>query len=127
MSEPRHFFVVPPWADAASVGNLMDHGYLTCVHCQRNESGAIKVAMGLQLTAKAQRLLPSSDRLARAGHEGLAGGRELDGDERWSFFIWARGCALALSLLVFSSAERHSALSKTPRGLFMSIITRASC
>jgi hypothetical protein len=57
MREPRHFFVVPRWANSTMLDHLMAEGYLTCVHHQRDEEGSINLAMGLQLSPKGQRLI----------------------------------------------------------------------
>jgi hypothetical protein len=53
---PRHLFVLPPWADAATLDRLMDQGYLTCAHHQRDKHGALNLVMHLQLTPKAAEL-----------------------------------------------------------------------
>jgi hypothetical protein len=56
LPEPRHLFVLPDWVDARVLDRLIREGYLTCQHDQRDEYGIIQVAMGLQLTAKGERL-----------------------------------------------------------------------
>jgi hypothetical protein len=57
MAEPRHLFILPDWADPGIMDRLIQEGYLTCLHCQRDDKGAIHLMMGLQLTAKGARLI----------------------------------------------------------------------
>jgi len=57
LAEPRHLFVLPDWADPAIMDRLIQEGYLTCLHCQRDDKGAIHLMMGLQLTTKGERLI----------------------------------------------------------------------
>lgn len=57
LPEPRHLFILPDWVDPALLNRLIDDGYLTCLHHQRDDKGALHLAMGLQLTAKRDRLL----------------------------------------------------------------------
>ena len=57
LPQPRHLFIIPGWADPAILDQLLDQGYLTCAHQQRDDKGVILVAMGLQLTAKGNRLI----------------------------------------------------------------------
>jgi hypothetical protein len=53
---------------------LIDQGYLTCTHRQRDDKGVILVAMGLQLTAKGDRLIrPQSEWQQIAWKGSLAG------------------------------------------------------
>ncbi len=59
MSTPRHLFVIPGWIKPAALDRLMDDGYLTSEHIQRDAAGAITVAMDLQVTTKGKRLLYS--------------------------------------------------------------------
>jgi len=57
LPHPRHLFIIPDWADPVVLDRLIDQGYLTCAHHQRDDSGVILVAMGLQLTEKGNRLI----------------------------------------------------------------------
>jgi len=57
LPEPRHLFVLPDWIDPALLNRLIDEGYLTCLHYQRDDQRALHLVMGLQLTAKGDRLL----------------------------------------------------------------------
>jgi hypothetical protein len=57
MLEPRHLFILPVWADPAVLDRLIQKGYLTCLHCQRDDKDAIYLVMALQLTAKGNRLI----------------------------------------------------------------------
>jgi len=57
LHEPRHLFVLPDWADRAALDQLIREGYVTCAHEQRDEMGNLTVAMNLELTPKAARLL----------------------------------------------------------------------
>src|SRR5260221_7969997 len=54
--QPRHLFTLPNWADPAILDRLIQDGYLTCLHQQRDAKSAIHLVMGLQLTAKGNRL-----------------------------------------------------------------------
>ena len=54
---PRHLFVFPRWADPADFDRLLDEGYLTCRHSQRDKEGRLQVVMNLHLTPKAVTLL----------------------------------------------------------------------
>jgi hypothetical protein len=67
---PRHLFILPDWAEPATLERLIQDGYLDCGHSQRDEKGSLNLAMELQLTAKAERLIhPRHDwrRLAMRG------------------------------------------------------------
>ncbi|MCE0523129.1 MAG: hypothetical protein LV480_09485 [Methylacidiphilales bacterium] len=57
LPEPRHLFVLPSWLDPVLLDRLIKEGYLTCFHQQRDDAGALHLAMGLKLTAKAERLI----------------------------------------------------------------------
>jgi hypothetical protein len=57
LPEPRHLFILPDWVDSATLDRLIQEGYLICLHHQRDAEGAIHLAMGLQLTAKGERLI----------------------------------------------------------------------
>lgn len=57
LPEPRHLIILPDWVDSATLDRLIQEGYLTCPHHQRDPNGAIHVAMGLQLTPKGERLI----------------------------------------------------------------------
>lgn len=57
LPEPRHLFILPKWADAATVDSLIHDGYLECQYEQRAETGELLVAMGLHITPKGQRLI----------------------------------------------------------------------
>jgi hypothetical protein len=57
LPSPRHVFVLPSWATPGALDRLVDEGYVTCGHHQRDKNGAIHVAMNLNLTSKAERLL----------------------------------------------------------------------
>jgi hypothetical protein len=54
---PRHLFVLPGWVAGGALDRLVDEGYLTCAYSQRDKNGALQVAMSLNLTQKAERLL----------------------------------------------------------------------
>jgi len=56
MLEPRHMFILPAWVDPVVLDQLLQEGYLTCIHQQRDEKGALQVIMGLELTHKGERL-----------------------------------------------------------------------
>ena len=56
LPEPRHLFVLPPWADGAVIDALIRDEYLECQYQQRDERGELLVAMGLRITPKGQRL-----------------------------------------------------------------------
>ena len=56
LPEPRHLFVLPAWADSGTLDRLITENYLSCVHLQRDNEGAVLVAMGLKLTEKGHRL-----------------------------------------------------------------------
>jgi len=56
MLEPRHMFILPAWVDPVVLDQLLQEGYLTCIHQQRDEKGALQVIMGLELTPKGERL-----------------------------------------------------------------------
>ncbi len=57
MSTPRHMFVIPGWIEPAALDRLIDGGYLTAEHLQRDASGIITVAMDLRVTTKGKRLI----------------------------------------------------------------------
>ncbi|HEV3271912.1 MAG TPA: hypothetical protein VGZ93_07000 [Candidatus Methylacidiphilales bacterium] len=57
LPEPRHLFILPDWIDSATLDRLIQQGYLTCQHHQRDANGAIHLAMGLQVTPKGGRLI----------------------------------------------------------------------
>jgi len=57
LPEPRHLFIIPGWIDPVILDRLIDRGYLTCTHYQRDDNGVIHLAMGLQLTPKGSRLI----------------------------------------------------------------------
>jgi hypothetical protein len=57
MPAPRHLFVLPSWAPSGELDRLIEQGYLTCGHLQRDNKGDIQVAMSLELTTKAKRLI----------------------------------------------------------------------
>ena len=57
LPEPRHLFIIPGWTDPLTLDQLIAEGYLTCDHHQRDDKGAILVAMGLKLTPKGTHLL----------------------------------------------------------------------
>jgi hypothetical protein len=74
LSEPRHLFIMPPWANPAVIDRLIQGGYLTCLHHQRNQSGEILLLMGLQITEKGERLIhPLADWRQLAWKGSLAG------------------------------------------------------
>ena len=74
LPEPRHLFVLPNWVDPAILDRMIKQGYLTCVHHQRDDKGAIHLVMGLQLTAKGDRLIhPRIDWQQLAWKGSLAG------------------------------------------------------
>jgi hypothetical protein len=54
---PRHLFVLPAWLNSAGLDRLLEKGYLTCDHLQRDDRGVVQVAMGLELTTKGKRLI----------------------------------------------------------------------
>ena len=56
LPEPRHLFILPDWVDSATLDRLIQGGCLTCFHQQRDEKGDLHLVMGLQLTAKGERL-----------------------------------------------------------------------
>jgi hypothetical protein len=57
LREPRHLFTLPGWAEPSVLDRLIREGYLTCANQQRDEAGTLVLVMGLELTAKADRLL----------------------------------------------------------------------
>ena len=57
---PRHIFVLPDWAEPGVLDRLMDQGYLTCAHHQRDANGDIQLAMSLNLTLKGHEAMCSS-------------------------------------------------------------------
>lgn len=57
LPEPRHLFVLPDWADPIILERLIQEGCLTCLHYQRDAKGVLHLAMGLELTAKGNRLI----------------------------------------------------------------------
>jgi hypothetical protein len=57
LPEPRHLFILPQWADPVVVDRLIQEGYLSCQHQQRDAKGALLLAMGLQITPKAVRMI----------------------------------------------------------------------
>jgi hypothetical protein len=57
LPEPRHLFILPDWVDHDVLHRLIEQGYLTCLHHQRDDKGAIHLVMCLQLTAKGERLI----------------------------------------------------------------------
>ena len=57
LPEPRHLFILPDWADSATLDRLIQEGCLTCLHHQRDAKGAIYLAMGMELTPKGERLI----------------------------------------------------------------------
>lgn len=59
LAEPRHLFVLPDWADANEIDDLIREGYLTCEHQQRDDKGTLLLAMRLELTPKGNALLDS--------------------------------------------------------------------
>ena len=59
MSTPRHLFVIPGWIEPTALDRLMDDGYLTSEHLQRDATGTVTVAMDLQVTTRGKRLLYS--------------------------------------------------------------------
>ena len=60
LPEPRHLFILPGWTDSMTLDRLMEQGYLSCAHLQRDSAGAILVAMDLKLTEKGVGLLRSN-------------------------------------------------------------------
>ncbi len=74
LREPRHLFILPDWADPVTLDRLLQEGYLTCHHHQRDDRGDLAVAMDLQLTPKGTRLLhPPIDWSELAVRGSLAG------------------------------------------------------
>jgi len=57
LPEPRHLFVLPDWIDPVLLDRLIQRGYLTCLHQQRDAEGALQLAMGLELTHKGDHLI----------------------------------------------------------------------
>jgi len=57
MLEPRHMFILPAWIDPVQLDRLIHEGYLSCLHLQRDEKGAIYLVMGLELTPKGHRVV----------------------------------------------------------------------
>ena len=81
LPEPRHLFVLPDGAEPRAMDRLMDQGYLTCAHHQRDKDGALSVAMHLQLTPKAGQLLepPAGTRWPQLAWKGSLAGASLTG------------------------------------------------
>jgi hypothetical protein len=75
--EPRHFFVLPAWLDSGALDRLIELEYVTSAHCQRNQSGLIQVAMGLQLTAKGRRMIKPEVHWQRLALKGSLAGASL--------------------------------------------------
>jgi len=74
LPEPRHLFVLPDWLDSATLDRFIERGYVTCSHCQRDENGAIHLAMGLNLTNKGKRLIQSDEKLRQLVLKGSLAG-----------------------------------------------------
>lgn len=56
LPEPRHLFILPPWADPFALDRLLKSGHLTCDHIQRDDRGIIQLVMRLKLTRQGRDL-----------------------------------------------------------------------
>jgi hypothetical protein len=74
LPEPRHLFLLPGWLDPVILERLIDEGYLTCQHDQRDAEGVLLSVMGLQLTAKGARLIHSKTNWKRLAMTGSLAG-----------------------------------------------------
>lgn len=74
LPEPRHLFVLPDWIDSVVLDRLIQEGYLTCRHRQRDDKGAVHLAMGLRLTDKGDRLLRPQGEWRRVALKGSLAG-----------------------------------------------------
>lgn len=54
---PKHLFILPEWADPLMLDHLLKHGYLRCLHTQRDEKGLIYLIMGMELTESGRKLI----------------------------------------------------------------------
>ncbi len=54
---PKHLFILPEWADPLMLDHLLKHGYLRCLHTQRDEQGLIYLIMGMELTEAGRHLI----------------------------------------------------------------------
>jgi hypothetical protein len=52
LPQPRHLFILPPWADPFTLDQLIQCGYLSCDHIQRDDRGVIQLVMRLELTPR---------------------------------------------------------------------------
>ncbi|MEJ0001246.1 MAG: hypothetical protein WDO13_20070 [Verrucomicrobiota bacterium] len=52
--------MLPDWARPGTLDSLIEDGYLTCAHHQRDRNGSLQVAMNLEITPKGERLLRTS-------------------------------------------------------------------
>ena len=103
LPEPRHLFVLPDWADPATLDFLLKEGYLTCLHFQRDDNKTIHLVMGLQLTPKGEHLIhPKVDwtqiawalysHLKSAGSAKHTGQSDCDGPKRQqNLYCWRSG------------------------------------
>ena len=64
---PKHLFILPEWADPLMLDHLLKHGYLRCLHTQRDEKDVIYLIMGMELTEAGRKLIcPPLGRLQMA-------------------------------------------------------------